>query len=188
MICLLETKLKQQKELEINAKWRNRLPATDSTPSATGRIWLLWRHQVPLQVIEMDTQLIHCSLKHAEHGQIFLTFIYGSNQREERLQLWAKLNSIHQGITACWGLMGDFNAVLQQSEIHPNGAARCMDTSMIDLADCVRGLKLTDHPAIGRFFTWLNRRNQGFQCKKLGRVMVNETWLENPPFSTLEFL
>ncbi|PKI70157.1 hypothetical protein CRG98_009445 [Punica granatum] len=87
-----------------------------------------------------------------------------------------------------WALMRDFNAIKCIEEVKVVGRKVVIDQSMRDFADFMDSTELTDHSFIGCCFTWSNKRQEGFQARKINRVLVNEKWFREEIASTIEFL
>ncbi|PKI32708.1 hypothetical protein CRG98_046882, partial [Punica granatum] len=84
--------------------------------------------------------------------------------------------------------MGDFNAVKGTEEVKAVGREVVIDQSMRDFSDFMNAAELIDHTSIGCYFTWSNKRQEGFQVRKIDRVLVNEKWFQGDIASTVEFL
>lgn len=54
---------------------------------------------------------------------------------------------------------------------------------MRDFQETVNYCSLTDLGYQGPKFTWCNKRDEGLICKKLDRVLVNDTWCQKFPHS-----
>lgn len=62
-------------------------------------------------------QHIHCIVEHRPTRKSFaLTVVYGSNEVDERKNLWKDLYDISGSITGAWVVLGDFNDVLNIGE------------------------------------------------------------------------
>lgn len=76
-----------------------------------------------------------------------------------------------------WVIMRDFNEVLDGDE-HSNYQDSGLITSgMRDFENVIQYCSLVDMGYQGPKFTWCNKREEGTICKKLERILVNETWL-----------
>ncbi|XP_070007223.1 uncharacterized protein [Nicotiana sylvestris] len=78
-----------------------------------GRIWLLWKQNVEVQILLLDELFIHCEVQ--ERSSTFktlITVVYASNKVNKRQQLWVKLVNLGATIKESWLLSGDFNNVL----------------------------------------------------------------------------
>lgn len=62
------------------------------------------------QVLGMSSQYLHCEVKVLEDGYVFhTTFIYDSNNHQEREELWRDLLNLLN--PAPWVVLGDFNVI-----------------------------------------------------------------------------
>ena len=75
--------------------------------------------------------------------------------------------------------MGDFNEILEGQE-HSNYEDSGLSTAgMREFEDVIQHCRLLDMGYQGPKFTWCNKRSEGIICKKLDRILVNESWLHN---------
>ncbi|XP_062114518.1 uncharacterized protein LOC133825618 [Humulus lupulus] len=109
--ALLENKLKKDKVDDMMAKlflgWDYY-----SSNVTEGRILVIWQKSfIKVQVLMEHQQFIHCLVKLTGVQTVFLvTFVYGLNTMEERLELWKGL-SFTPLPEKPWLTVGDFNAV-----------------------------------------------------------------------------
>lgn len=187
VLALLETRVRPGKEDSLLRKWRVWNHANNMPMARNGRIWLFWREMVNLTIIKMTSQMIHCEIVMGNATKLQVSFIYASNAVDERLTLWNELRDLSMSIQGPWCLMGDFNVVLNLSEIHNSRGTVLRDRSMNEFEALFKDLSLVDHPATGCFFTWSNRRTQDLQCRKLDRVAINEAWMDLFQLSRVSF-
>ncbi|KAL0288554.1 UNVERIFIED_CONTAM: hypothetical protein Sradi_7095400 [Sesamum radiatum] len=149
------------------------------------RIWLAWcDDEVQVEILAVNTQFIHCRLTNKRaHTKCLITVLYGENEVIKRRELWQGLIQLSRGITdEPWIVMGDFNAVLDDSEV--NGYAADTSASMADFLECITESELTHLPFTGANFTWHNCSDGGRSLwKRLDRMLVNEAWLVQWPQS-----
>ncbi|KAK4382381.1 hypothetical protein Sango_2877100 [Sesamum angolense] len=82
-----------------------------------------------------------------------------------------------------WLILGDFNAVIDTSEVC--GQAADTSASMADFRNCVRDTGLVQLPFTGCPFTWHNcSEGPRSLWKRLDRMLVNEAWLDAWPGSS----
>ncbi|XP_061362264.1 uncharacterized protein LOC133306016 [Gastrolobium bilobum] len=112
----------------------------------SGGIWVLWNtDEVSMDVLFSHHQLVHtkiCWVK--ENREEFMTFIYASPRRQERIQLWEILSSLFDQSmrNAAWGITGDFNTYLYEYEkLGGNGHNW---NSMREFRDCLDECSLSD--------------------------------------------
>ncbi|KAL0307849.1 UNVERIFIED_CONTAM: hypothetical protein Sangu_3008000 [Sesamum angustifolium] len=105
------------------------------------------------------------------------------NEIIKRRELWQGLIQLSRDITdEPWIVMGDFNAVLDDSEV--NGYAADTSASMADFLECITESELTHLPFTGANFTWHNCSDgERSLWKRLDRMLVNEAWLVQWPQS-----
>ncbi|XP_031394470.1 uncharacterized protein LOC116205909 [Punica granatum] len=111
-------------------------------------------------------------------GWTAFSFIYASNDMREQRVLWHDLQALTGGMRHSWMLMGDFNAVKEIDEVKVVGREITIDQSMRDFTDFITSSELKDHPFTGCYFTWSNKRQEGFQARKIDRAMVNDKWFQ----------
>ncbi|KAL0294091.1 UNVERIFIED_CONTAM: LINE-1 reverse transcriptase [Sesamum radiatum] len=149
------------------------------------RIWLAWcDDEVQVEILAVNTQFIHCRLTNKRaHTKCLITVLYGENEVIKRRELWQGLIQLSRGITdEPWIVMGDFNAVLDDSEV--NGYAADTSASMADFLECITESELTHLPFTGANFTWHNCSDgERSLWKRLDRMLVNEAWLVQWPQS-----
>ncbi|XP_061346687.1 uncharacterized protein LOC133292305 [Gastrolobium bilobum] len=140
----------------------------------SGGIWVLWNtDEVSVDVLFSHHQLVHtkiCWVK--ENREEFMTFIYASPRRQERIQLWEILSSLFDPFmrNAAWGIAGDFNTYLYEYEkLGGNGHNW---NSMREFRDCLDECSLSDIGNQGPIFTWQRRNLQ----ERLDRVCANDNW------------
>ncbi|XP_061354867.1 uncharacterized protein LOC133299428, partial [Gastrolobium bilobum] len=140
----------------------------------SGGIWVLWNtDEVSVDVLFSHHQLVHtkiCWVK--ENREEFMTFIYASPRRQERIQLWEILSSLFDQSmrNAAWGIAGDFNTYLYEYEkLGGNGHNW---NSMREFRDCLDECSLSDIGNQGPIFTWQRRNLQ----ERLDRVCANDNW------------
>ncbi|KAL0288760.1 UNVERIFIED_CONTAM: hypothetical protein Sradi_7089900 [Sesamum radiatum] len=146
------------------------------------RIWLAWcEDEIQVEILAVHTQFIHCQVKNKRmHTNCLITVLYGENELVNRRGLWQGLIQLSRGITdEPWIVMGDFNAVLDDSEV--NGYADT-SASMAEFLECITESELTHLPFTGANFTWHNCSDgERSLWKRLDRMLVNEAWLVKWP-------
>jgi endonuclease/exonuclease/phosphatase family metal-dependent hydrolase len=115
------------------------------------------------------------------------TFIYASNDGMNRRALWSDLEAFQNSIgDSPWLLAGDFNVIKDPSEKLGNMILNSYEQEFLA---CTESIGVEDHPAVGCYYTWTNRREDGvFVMKKLDRVLVNHQWLHLFPQCIVHFL
>ncbi|KAL0286394.1 UNVERIFIED_CONTAM: hypothetical protein Sradi_7149200 [Sesamum radiatum] len=126
-------------------------------PEAAGRIWLAWDSlEVGIDVLEIGSQFIHSRAVHKRmHTRCLITVLYGDYDIIPRRELWTALRTLSTGIQdEPWLILGDFNAVMDDSEVC--GQAADTSASMAEFRSCIRDTGLVTLPFTGCPFTWHN--------------------------------
>ncbi|KAL0439728.1 UNVERIFIED_CONTAM: hypothetical protein Slati_2455800 [Sesamum latifolium] len=111
------------------------------------------------------------------HTNCLISVIYGDCDLIRRRDLWAGLCSLAEEIIDDpWCVLGDFNAVIDSSEVC--GRAADTSSSMTEFRDCITEAALVHLPFTGCPFSWHNcSEGSRSHWKRLDRVLVNEAWL-----------
>ncbi|KAL0293543.1 UNVERIFIED_CONTAM: hypothetical protein Sradi_6930800 [Sesamum radiatum] len=149
------------------------------------RIWLAWcGDEVEVNILAVDKQFIHCDVTNKkEHTKCLITVLYGDNELTGRRELWQGILQLSRNITdEPWLVMGDFNVVIDDSEV--SGYAADTRASMAEFLECITESELNHLPFTGAHFTWHNCNDGGRSLwKRLDRMLVNEAWLVKWPQS-----
>ncbi|GJW24773.1 RNA-directed DNA polymerase, eukaryota, reverse transcriptase zinc-binding domain protein [Tanacetum coccineum] len=117
--------------------------------------------------------------------KFFCTFVYASNNKEERKILWKELY-MHKRVIGDypWALLGDLNVTLNIKE-HSSGGSFITD-EMQEFKDCINLIEVEDIRSSRFFYTWTKslKNPDNSVLKKLDRIMVSEAFLENFAVST----
>ncbi|KAL0293919.1 UNVERIFIED_CONTAM: hypothetical protein Sradi_6913100 [Sesamum radiatum] len=134
---------------------------------------------------EGRSQLIHCRATNKRmHTRCLITVLYGDYDIIPRRTLWGALCNLSAGtMDEPWLVLGDFNAVLDDSEVC--GRAADTSASMLEFRNCIRDTGLVQLPATGCQYTWHNC-SEGMRSlwKRLDRMLVNTAWLDAWPNSS----
>ncbi|KAL0301754.1 UNVERIFIED_CONTAM: hypothetical protein Sradi_6452200 [Sesamum radiatum] len=94
--------------------------------------------------------------------------------------LWNTLQSVAADADEPWLVLGDFNAVIDDSEVC--GHAADTSASMNEFRQCILDSGLIHLPFTGCPFTWHNCSTGSRSLwKRLDRMLVNEAWLDKWP-------
>ena len=119
-------------------------------------------------------------LAEGETEEFLCSFVYAENTAERRKELWGDLKA-HQDSPMFrhkeWIILGDFNEILEGDEHSNHQIETLATTGMKDFEEVIQHCSLTDMGYHGPKYTWCNKREEGLICKKLDRILVNETWL-----------
>ncbi|XP_004253414.2 uncharacterized protein [Solanum lycopersicum] len=144
--------------------------------SANGRIWVIWDDNwYEVKKISSSAQMLHCQVNERSKGyQIMLTVVYGLNTAEQRKSLWKDLETLAQGITQSWLIVGDFNAVMYAKD--RIAGVPVTSNEIKDFGDCVRDMGVNELQWNGNYYTWNNK-----QCgeSKIDRAFGNDEWMDN---------
>ncbi|KAL0290464.1 UNVERIFIED_CONTAM: hypothetical protein Sradi_7049600 [Sesamum radiatum] len=151
-----------------------------------GRIWLAWDPTgVGIEILRVENQFIHCKATNKfTHTTCLISVIYGDCDMMLRRALWEGLQRIVEDAEDVpWILLGDFNVVIDSSEVC--GRAADTSASMSEFREFVTAAGLVHLPFTGCPYTW-NNCSEGSRSlwKRLDRMLVNEAWLGSWPHST----
>ncbi|KAH0684447.1 hypothetical protein KY289_022199 [Solanum tuberosum] len=139
-------------------------------------------------VLEEDEQQITCDIGHNElqtHSTI--TFVYAKCKDHLRRPLWDRMMHHAAENTNPWCSVGDYN-VITAIEEKLGGVPYNMRKSLEFIA-VIEACGLLDLGFSGQKFTWSNKRGIGHRIwKRLDRALVNDTWLEKMPQTTITHL
>uniref|UniRef100_A0A0D3DPS8 Endonuclease/exonuclease/phosphatase domain-containing protein n=1 Tax=Brassica oleracea var. oleracea TaxID=109376 RepID=A0A0D3DPS8_BRAOL len=142
---------------------------SNHTSDPDGRILLIWRDSLKVQILAQSNQCITCKIVFPNQAPIIYSAIYASNLSADRVDLWAELIQLQSYLdleNCCWVLGGDFNQILWPSE-HSNGHLNTPDSLMYQLQDCLLQLGVFDLRFIGPAHTWTNSQPSNPISKKL---------------------
>ncbi|PHU26264.1 hypothetical protein BC332_04596 [Capsicum chinense] len=97
--------------------------------------------------------------------------VYGSNNLEERKEMWKGILQIGALIDVLWCICGDFNTPLHKDD--RRGGNPIVEAETRDFQKAVEDLNLVDMKATGRQFTWINKH----VWSNIDRVICNEEWV-----------
>ncbi|XP_074266778.1 uncharacterized protein LOC141590062 [Silene latifolia] len=135
----------------------------------------------------IHAQLIHVELlHHVSQKVVHITFIYGSNDGDERESLWDELRQL-ASFTIDWIIMGDFNIVKEMEErLGPNPPSLA---EVLAFNKCLLDCNLDDLQGYGSDYTWTNKRDGDARIwSKLDRVLTNPNWLIKYPHTQVTIL
>ena len=124
--------------------------------NARGRLALLWKSQVQLDVINYTDNFILAKVVEEDGFVWMLTCFYGWPEASQKNKTWALLSHISSLVHGPWCCIGDFNAILhsleKQSRYPP--PFKQMEEFLMVLDSC----NLADLGFIGYKHTWNNKR------------------------------
>ncbi|KAL0292612.1 UNVERIFIED_CONTAM: hypothetical protein Scaly_2581900 [Sesamum calycinum] len=120
-IGLIETRVSQvnvqrvRRNLLLNWSW------FDDYAGPEGRIWLAWNPlEVGVDILRVESQFVHCrAFNKRLHTRCLITVLYGAYDLIPRRNLWSALCNLSAvTLNEPWLVLGDFNAVMDDSEVH----------------------------------------------------------------------
>jgi hypothetical protein len=114
----------------------------------------------------------------AHKNVCYVVNVYSSCDIHGKRRLWEGLLAGKQQFgRGVWGVMGDFNAVLNQEERKGMNLLNHSATRLerLEFGEFVRNMELVDLPVLGRNFTWFHPN--GITMSRIDRLMVSEDWL-----------
>ncbi|KAL0314996.1 UNVERIFIED_CONTAM: hypothetical protein Scaly_2556900 [Sesamum calycinum] len=90
-----------------------------------GRIWIAWCNlEIDVDILWVDNQIIHCqAMNKRTHTKCLISVLYGDCDLIPRRNLWATLHNLADNISEePWLVLGDFNAVIDDSEVNGRAA------------------------------------------------------------------
>ncbi|WMV45630.1 hypothetical protein MTR67_039015 [Solanum verrucosum] len=169
--------------------FKSMLAMDHATSNINGKIWLFWNTDIICTVLETDEQQVTCEISHTEiQGTYIKTFVYAKCKDYLRRPLWDRLLHISDTRdTTPWCTVGDFNVITDIDEKF-GGIPYNMRKSL-EFIGVIEACGLMDLGFNGPKFTWSNQRGVNFRIwKRLDRAMVNDTWLQNMPHTSITHL
>ncbi|GJW84490.1 RNA-directed DNA polymerase, eukaryota, reverse transcriptase zinc-binding domain protein [Tanacetum coccineum] len=193
-VCaVIETHLKAKKIKDVCDKLFGSWEWISNTQYSMNscRIVLCWNPaSVRMHVIQISRQAILCQIESIDGNvKFYCTFVYASNNKEERKILWKELY-MHKRVSNNhpWALLGDLNVTLNVDE-HSSGGS-FINEEMQEFKDCINLIEIEDIRSTGFFYTWTKslKNPDNSVLKKLDRVMVSESFHEDFARSQAIFL
>lgn len=103
-----------------------------------------------------NAQAIACKVIRTSISMAFLLIVvYAYNTKEDRKELWEYLETIHQGNTMPWLVMGDFNSVLNIND--GIGGNPVTMAEVTDFQQYIDSCELNELPPKGSRHTWSDK-------------------------------
>ncbi|KAL8091333.1 hypothetical protein AgCh_033807 [Apium graveolens] len=140
-----------------------------------------------VEIISTD-QVIHCVVTELESRISFhCSVVYAANEHVDRREVWQSLRSYSMLTSSSpWIVMGDFNAMLNSSEMQ--GGVDSRSPAIQEFRDCVNFIEVQDIVYSGIQFTWAGSPHGVGVVKKLDRVMANLNFLNKFAGASVNFL
>ncbi|KAK4384491.1 hypothetical protein Sango_3055800 [Sesamum angolense] len=152
----------------------------DDYAGPEGRIWLAWNPlEVGVDILSVESQFVHCrAFNKRLHTRCLITVLYGAYDLIPRRNLWSALcNLSAETLNEPWLVLGDFNAVMDDSEVY--GRAADTSASMAEFQICIRDSGLVQLPFTGCPFTWHNCSDGRGVCGSgwIGCSQIQTGWM-----------
>ncbi|KAH0734895.1 hypothetical protein KY285_010602 [Solanum tuberosum] len=144
---------------------------------------------ITCNVLEEDEQQITCDISHNQlNNQFTITFVYAKCKDHLRRPLWDRMMHYATNRTnSPWFSIGDFNVIRAIKE-KLGGLPYNMRKSL-EFIVVIEVCGLMDLGFNGQKFTWSNNRGINYRVwKRLDRGMVNDSWVEKIPHTTITHL
>ncbi|XP_019242537.1 PREDICTED: uncharacterized protein LOC109222666, partial [Nicotiana attenuata] len=127
------------------------------TEAENGRIWLVWRTNLIVNIIQVHEQFIHYLVMDTVTGyRILLTVVYARNKQHERDRLWNDVQQLGGQVQMPWLISGDFNNVLT---IDDRLGKPVTMNEVQEFKECMDNMQMTPLRTKGCFFTWCNKQS-----------------------------
>ncbi|XP_074320030.1 uncharacterized protein LOC141656846 [Silene latifolia] len=153
---LLETRVKECRAARItHTHFRDWVFLNNYGKHYNGRIWILLNPKTTALLSQrIEEQFIHLYFKHFESNlQFYVSFVYGSNNAQERGQLWSGLHDVSTPDPCL--VLGNFNIVRDPDEKLSKTPPVLQD--MLDFNSCLSACHLDDLSSTGCDLTWTNK-------------------------------
>ncbi|KAL0292813.1 UNVERIFIED_CONTAM: Retrovirus-related Pol polyprotein from type-2 retrotransposable element R2DM [Sesamum radiatum] len=154
---LIETRVGQRNVQNIRSQLLASWSWFDDYGGPGGRIWIAWDAvEVEVVILRVERQFIHCrATNKGMHTTCLISVVYGDCDMILRRALWEGLLSlVEDAEDVPWILLGDYNAVIDNSEVC--GRAADTSASMTEFRDFVTAAGLVHLPFKGCPYTWHN--------------------------------
>ncbi|KAH0712277.1 hypothetical protein KY289_008236 [Solanum tuberosum] len=169
--------------------FRHQLAMDYAMSNCNGKIWLFWNLDIDCKILDEDDQHVTCEIAHNElQTQFTTTIIYAKCKDLLRRPLWDRmLQQANDTANSPWCAVGDYNVITSMDE-KLGGVPYNMRKSLEFIA-VIEACGLMDLGFSGQKFTWSNKRGIHSRVwKRLDRAMVNDSWLEKMPQTTITHL
>ncbi|XP_050222570.1 uncharacterized protein LOC126672659 [Mercurialis annua] len=179
LIAIIETRVGME---NVDRVWRNlRLKnwklVNNNDCGQNGRIWVACKNEVQYSLVAKTDQYILGEIQ-CEGKKFTCTFVYGLNDAINRRVLWSNLVSQSRNVDNPWIVLGDFNAIIKDSE-RCGGNLACVNDCE-EFKRCLEESKLVELKWRGNMYTWTNNQSGDNRIwRRLDRVMVSENWIES---------
>ena len=150
-----------------------------------GGLALLWKEDLNITILSSSKNFIDVELSY-RGVRSFITFVYGSPQRENRAAFWTHLSTLGADRELPWLLTGDFNEILENAE--KVGGPPRWEGSFLNFRSFVSQHGLWDQKHSGCPLSWRGMRHTHFVQSRLDRALSNYAWSEAYPVGRCRYL
>lgn len=190
LFAALETHIKKEKIQSICSRVFPHLSWWGNYDSCfDGRIVIFWNPDLfEVNILRSSSQVVHCDVViKCLRSKVLISFVYGYNEGKDRLPLWQDLIDLGQNSNVPWMCLGDFNAILSDSDRISRASPNLQDID--DFRQCLSLANLVELPFIGPKFSWSNKQLNGARIwSKIDRVLGNLDLIQNYPKIVIRFL
>ena len=152
LIAVLEPMVDVSKAEEIKRKLN--MDSIWVNLDAEAKIWVLWNSSISIQHISDTSQSSTFLVTSSTTKLAYYSFVYGSNDRLLRRDLWVDLINFSANLTMPWVVGGDFNAVCDTTEVIASSEFDFHTAHEFNEFKHLAGIVDLDHK--GNFMSWSN--------------------------------
>lgn len=131
--------------------------AAVASRGSSGGLWLLWGAGIDLTVLFRSRYLIIADVKDVKLGDWRLIAVYGDPHRTNNTTIWADIETYLQPFNMPTCLLGDFNAIMAQSEKW--GGSQILNSTSRSFITWANENGLIDLGFCGPAYTWGNKQS-----------------------------
>ncbi|KAL0289204.1 UNVERIFIED_CONTAM: hypothetical protein Sradi_7077700 [Sesamum radiatum] len=158
-VGLVETRVAQSNSARIQGVISSKFTWFSDYLGPGDRIWVGWdATELHVDILEAHRQIVHCEVHILKlHAKCLISVVYGDYDLIPRRELWLHISqsSITVGDTP-WMLLGDFNAILDSSEVSGDGVDH--GQSCYEFQQCLLEAGVATMLMKGAMFSWHNKR------------------------------
>ncbi|CAM8983245.1 unnamed protein product [Rhodiola kirilowii] len=185
IVGLLETKANKRRCEEVRVQVGFRYCFSVSSRGKAGGMALMWQDEIEVDIVNYS--FYHIDFIVQSSTPFRATLFYGHPRSSLRYRSWDLLRRLRTLSTLPWCVLGDFNEVLQESEMSSDCAYR--RRFIQQFRDVLLDCHLSDIGFVGPKFTFSNRRMGQFETKcRLDRVVADRRWRELFPHASVKHI
>ncbi|CAM8948289.1 unnamed protein product [Rhodiola kirilowii] len=173
ILGLIETKATKRRCEEVRVRLGFSCCFSIPARGRSGGLALLWKN--PDEVSVLNFSSFHIDFMVHMPIPFRATLFYGAPKSSLRFRSWELLRQLSALSPAPWCVLGDFNEVLNFTDVSKNAQRRV--SSMVQFRTVVEECRLTDLGYKGDRFTYTNKRQGVSEIKcRLDRVLASADW------------